>query len=85
MGVYRAMYEAGLRAPDDVSVIGFDDLPISCLLTPALTTVRQPVREMGALATRMLLRTIADEKLESIRVELATSLVVRESTAPPRS
>ncbi|QIN85175.1 substrate-binding domain-containing protein [Rubrobacter tropicus] len=84
MGVYRALYEAGLRAPDDVSVVGFDDLPFARLLTPALTTVRQPVREMGALATRMLLRVIAGEKLESARVELATSLIVRESSAPPR-
>ncbi len=84
MGVYRALYEAGLRTPDDVSVIGFDDLPLSRLLTPALTTVRQPVREMGALATRMLLQTIAGEKLESSRVELATSLVVRESSGPPK-
>lgn len=84
MGVYRALYEAGLRIPDDVSVLGFDDLPFARLLTPALTTVRQPVREMGALATRMLLRTIAGEKLESTRVELATSLIVRESSAAPR-
>ena len=85
MGVYKALYEAGMRTPEDVSVIGFDDLPISRLLTPALTTVRQPVREMGVLATRMLLRTIAGEELESNRVELATSLVVRESSGSPRS
>ena len=68
-----------------MSVVGFDDLPIAGLLTPALTTVRQPLREMGALATRMLLRLIAGERLESTRVELATSLMVRESSAPPRS
>jgi LacI family transcriptional regulator len=85
MGVYRALYELGLRVPDDVSVVGFDDIPLASLLTPALTTVRQPVREMGALATRMLLRIIAGETLESTRVELATSLVVRESSAPPRA
>jgi DNA-binding LacI/PurR family transcriptional regulator len=85
IGVYRALYEAGLRAPDDMSVVGFDDLPLARLLTPTLSTVRQPVREMGALATRMLLRIIAGEKLESARVELATSLVVRESSAPPRA
>jgi LacI family transcriptional regulator len=85
MGVYRALYEMGLRIPDDVSVVGFDDLPLSGLLTPALTTVRQPVREMGAQATRMLLRIIAGKRLESPRVELATSLIVRESSAPPRA
>ena len=85
MGVYRVLYELGLRTPDDVSVVGFDDLPLSHLLTPALTTVRQPVREMGAQATRMLLRLINGKTLESPRVELATSLVKRESSAPPPS
>jgi LacI family transcriptional regulator len=85
MGVYRALYKLGLRTPDDVSVVGFDDLPLSRLLTPALTTVRQPVREMGAQATRMLLRVIDGKPLESPRVELATSLIVRESSAPPRT
>jgi LacI family transcriptional regulator len=84
MGVYRALYERGLRVPDDMSVVGFDDVPLVALLTPALTTVRQPVREMGALATRMLLRIVAGETLESARVELTTSLMVRESCAPPR-
>jgi LacI family transcriptional regulator len=84
MGVYRALYERGLRVPDDMSVVGFDDVPLVGLLTPALTTVRQPVREMGALATKMLLRIVAGETLESLRVELATSLMVRESCAPPR-
>jgi LacI family transcriptional regulator len=84
MGVYRALYERGLRVPDDMSVVGFDDVPLVALLTPALTTVRQPVREMGALATRMLLRIVAGETLESARVELATSLMMRESCAPPR-
>ena len=81
MGVYKA----GMLAPEDVSVIGFDDLPISRLLTPALTTVRQPVRGMGVLATRMLLRIIAGEQLETNRVEVATSLVVRESSGPPKN
>jgi len=84
MGVYRALYERGLRVPDDMSVVGFDDLPLVSLLTPALTTVRQPVRDMGALATRMLLRMVAGKPLENTRVELATSLMVRESCAPPR-
>jgi LacI family transcriptional regulator len=84
MGVYRALYERNLRVPDDMSVVGFDDVPLVALLTPALTTVRQPVRQMGALATRMLLQIAAGEVLESTRVELATSLVVRESCGPPR-
>lgn len=84
MGVYKALHEHGLRVPDDMSVVGFDDVPLSGLLAPALTTVRQPLREMGALATGMLLRIVAGESLESTRVELATSLVVRKSCLPRR-
>jgi LacI family transcriptional regulator len=83
MGVYKALHGHGLRVPDDMSVVGFDDVPLSGLLAPALTTVRQPLREMGALATRMLLRIVAGETLESKRVELATALVVRGSCLPP--
>ena len=81
MGVYKALHDHGLRVPDDMSVVGFDDVPLAGLLAPALTTVRQPLREMGALATRMLLRIVAGKTPESTRVELATSLVMRESSA----
>jgi LacI family transcriptional regulator len=81
LGVYRALYQHGLRVPDDMSVVGFDDLPYAALVTPALTTVRQPLLEMGRVATTMLLRLIAGEEVESVRVELATPLIVRESCA----
>ena len=81
IGVYKALYERGLRVPDDMSVVGFDDVPLAGLLAPALTTIRQPLREMGALATRILLRTVAGEPTERTRVEVATSLVDRESCA----
>jgi len=84
IGAYRALYERGLRVPDDMSVIRSDDVPLVALRTPALATIRQPVREMGPLATSMLLQIVAGETLESTRVELATSLMVRESCAPPR-
>jgi LacI family transcriptional regulator len=67
-----------------MSVVGFDDLPYASLITPALTTVRQPLLEMGRVATNMLLRLIAGEQIESVRVELATPLMVRESCATPR-
>jgi len=83
LGVYKALHARGLRVPDDMSVVGFDDVPLADLIMPGLTTVRQPMREMGAHATRMLTRLITGENLESIHVELATSLVVRESCAPP--
>lgn len=83
LGAYRALYERGLRVPEDVSVVGFDDLPYAALVTPALTTVRQPLLEMGRVATSMLLRLIAGDEVESLRVELATPLIMRESCAPP--
>jgi LacI family transcriptional regulator len=83
LGVLRAARELGLRVPDDVSVVGYDDLPIAQWTGPALTTVRQPLSEMGAIATRMVLDLAAGETPLMRRVNLATELVVRESTAPP--
>ncbi len=81
LGVYEAVRRRGLRVPDDVSVIGFDDLPEVRWSSPPLTTVRQPLSEMGMLATRTLLRLARGEQPDSPRVELATDLVVRDSTA----
>lgn len=82
-GVYRALDENGLRIPEDVSVVGFDDMPYAAWLTPALTTVRQPLLEMGRTAAAMLLRLIAGGPVDNIRVELSTPLVVRSSCSPP--
>ena len=84
LGVYRALHEHGLAIPAAMSVVGFDDMPYAELLTPALTTVRQPLREMGRVATTMLLRVIAGERGETLRVELATPLLRRASCGPPR-
>jgi LacI family transcriptional regulator len=83
LGAYEALYERGLRTPDDVSIVGFDDLDEARWAVPPLTTIRQPLTEMAGMATRMLLALIAGEELESTRVELATPLVVRSSTAAP--
>jgi LacI family transcriptional regulator len=82
-GVYEAIRRRGLRVPDDVSVVGFDDLPEVRWSSPPLTTVRQPLVEMGVVAARTVLRLAAGDGIESPRVELATELVVRESTARP--
>lgn len=82
-GVLEAARVRGLRVPEDVSVVGFDDTEVARLLSPPLTTVRQPLREMGAVALRTALRLADGEKLESHHVELATELVIRGSTAPP--
>lgn len=82
LGVYEAVRRRGLRVPDDVSVVGFDDLPEVRWSSPPLTTVRQPLAEMGLLAARTILRLAQGEKIESPRLELATELVIRDSTAP---
>lgn len=79
LGVYRAADEAGLRIPDDVSVVGFDDLHMAQWVGPPLTTVHQPIREMAELATYMV---IDPEPARRPRLDLATHLVVRKSTAP---
>jgi LacI family transcriptional regulator, galactose operon repressor len=83
MGSYEAARQAGLRVPQDLSVVGFDDLPLCEWLSPPLTTVRQPLEEMGRVAARTLFQLMEGQTLVSPRVELATELRVRESTAPP--
>jgi LacI family transcriptional regulator len=84
LGVYEAVRRKGLRVADDISIVGFDDLPEVRWCSPPLTTVRQPLVEMGLLAARTVLRLAKREKIESPRVELATELIVRDSTAAPR-
>jgi DNA-binding LacI/PurR family transcriptional regulator len=88
IGAIRALREAGLRVPDDVSVVGFDDIPSAGFQNPALTTVRQPLRKMGEIAAETLLRRIASPgnarhpKLITVEPEL----IVRASTCPaPRA
>jgi LacI family transcriptional regulator len=83
LGVIEAARGRGLRIPEDLSVVGFDDTPVARLAAPPLTTVRQPLREMGAVAVRTALRLAAGERVDSHHVELATELVARQSTAPP--
>jgi LacI family transcriptional regulator, galactose operon repressor len=82
-GVYEAARQRGLRIPEDLSVVGFDDLPVARWASPPLTTVRQPLAEMGNAAAQMLGELIAGAPLRANRVELSTELIVRESTADP--
>jgi DNA-binding LacI/PurR family transcriptional regulator len=82
-GVLQALGERGLHAPADISVVGFDDVPVSAWATPPLTTVRQPLAAMSATAFRMLHAGPAGPE-EPHHIELATTLVVRDSTSPPR-
>ncbi|HEV7657436.1 MAG TPA: LacI family DNA-binding transcriptional regulator [Mycobacteriales bacterium] len=83
VGVIEAARARGLRVPEDLSIVGFDDTTVAKFSAPPLTTVRQPLREIGAVALRRALQLAAGEKVDSYHVELATELVVRESTAPP--
>ncbi|MEO3744577.1 LacI family DNA-binding transcriptional regulator [Plantactinospora sp. B5E13] len=83
LGLYAAAAQLGLRIPQDLSVVGFDDIDNTRWCSPPLTTVRQPLAEMGATAAEMVLAVAAGEPLLQHRVELSTTLVVRESTAPP--
>jgi LacI family transcriptional regulator len=81
LGVVEAARLRGVRIPDDLSLVGFDDTRLARMASPPLTTVRQPLRQMGGVALRTALRLAAGERLDSHHVELATELVVRESTA----
>ncbi len=84
-GAMEAARELGLRLPMDLSIIGFDDIPQAAHVHPTLSTVRQPLEEMGRCAARLLLKYIADPEAEVERVELSTELVIRESCQVPRS
>ncbi|HEU5353955.1 MAG TPA: substrate-binding domain-containing protein, partial [Actinocrinis sp.] len=84
LGVYQAAREAGLRIPQDLSVVGFDDLPVVAWADPPLTTVHQPLTEMAAAATELALALGHGERPPQLGVEIATTLTIRESTAPPK-
>jgi DNA-binding LacI/PurR family transcriptional regulator len=83
LGIYQAAREARLHIPEDLSVVGFDDLPVAQWVGPPLTTVRQPLIEMAVAAAELVLAIARGERPAQTRVELATELVIRESTAPP--
>jgi LacI family transcriptional regulator len=82
IGAMRAARASGIRVPEDVSIIGFDDTFEASIVTPPLTTVRQPLAEMGRMAINLLVRMLQNQRVEALHVELETKLVVRESTAP---
>jgi DNA-binding LacI/PurR family transcriptional regulator len=82
MGVYQAAAERGIRIPDELSVVGFDDEPSAARMTPPLTTVRQPTREMGRAGVERLVERMRHPDVPAERVMLPVELVVRGSTAP---
>jgi LacI family xylobiose transport system transcriptional regulator len=83
LGVYEAAREAGVRIPEDLSVVGFDDLSFTQWSGPPMTTVHQPLVQMGAAAANLVLALAAGRQPEHTRIELATTLMIRASTAPP--
>lgn len=84
LGVLAAAQELGLQVPQDLSIIGVDDIEAVSLVSPPLTTVRQPMYEVGATATEILLRLIKGEEIDRKRILMQTTLVFRESCAAPR-
>jgi LacI family transcriptional regulator len=86
IGAIRALREAGRGVPEDVSVVGFDDIPAAAYNHPALTTIKQPLREMGRLAAEYLLKRISNGAQEEFPEEVMVEpeLIVRQSTAPAR-
>jgi DNA-binding LacI/PurR family transcriptional regulator len=83
MGALNAIKRAGLRIPEDIAVIGYDDIPLASHTSPTLSTVRQPTREQGKVAAEFLLRRIEGDR-EQPRAErtFTCELVIRESTSP---
>lgn len=86
IGALRALRNANLRIPDDISIVGFDDIPLASEITPALTTIAQPILEMATLSADLLISQIQEERTgdETRRTVLDTRLVVRDSCAPYR-
>ena len=83
LGVLEAARARGLSVPDDLSIVGYDDIPMARWVSPTLTTIHQPLKRMAEEATRLVIR-MSKAPLDSVpRMDLATSLVVRQSTAPP--
>jgi LacI family transcriptional regulator len=83
-GAIDAVRECGLSVPEDISLIGYDDIPQASFVYPKLTTVRQPLEQMGQVAVKILLERIANQSKEPQRVTLATQLIIRDSCGPAR-
>jgi LacI family transcriptional regulator len=83
IGAMRTARERGVRVPEDLSIVGFDDIKYATVVSPRLTTVRQPLAEMGRTAVGLLLRLLEPRRSSPLQIELPTRLVVRGSTGPP--
>ncbi|MBI5928768.1 MAG: LacI family DNA-binding transcriptional regulator [Chloroflexi bacterium] len=85
MAAMEAIREHGLRIPDDISLVGFDDVPQASIGYPKLTTIRQPLHQMGQDGARLILERLANPSVEVRRITLETELIIRDSCAPPRA
>lgn len=85
IGVLHSARQRGLHVPDDLSVIGFDDIRFAQYMDPPLTTIRQPMRELGEATVRLLLNILRGNVKDAVSVTLPHALIVRGSTAPPRA
>jgi LacI family transcriptional regulator len=83
IGAIRALMDHGKRVPEDVSVVGFDDIESAAYHNPSLTTIRQPLNQMGVVAARILLQRIRGQASFPDAVPIQPELVIRESTRPP--
>ncbi|MEJ7708976.1 MAG: substrate-binding domain-containing protein [Pyrinomonadaceae bacterium] len=84
IGAMRVAFDRGLSVPEDISIVGFDDLSIASFTRPLLTTIRQPKLQMGRLAMETLLQLLSGARVQN-SVKLKGELIVRKSTAPPKS
>jgi LacI family repressor for deo operon, udp, cdd, tsx, nupC, and nupG len=85
IGVIASARRRGLRVPDDLSVVGFDDIRFARHLDPPLTTISQPMREIGEGTVRLLLEILRGDEIKPVSVTLPHQLTIRSSTAPPRN
>jgi LacI family transcriptional regulator len=84
IGAMQTAFARNLRVPEDLSIVGFDDTAEAEMVTPTLTTLRQPLAEMGRMGVSLLTRLLDNRQLEALHVELETQLIVRGSTGPPQ-
>jgi DNA-binding LacI/PurR family transcriptional regulator len=85
IGMLQLLRTLGIRVPQELSIVGFDDIPLVGLLDPALTTVRVPQSEMGMAGARLLIDRLEGRPIGDVRITLPTELIIRASSAPPAS
>jgi LacI family transcriptional regulator len=83
IGAMRAVDEAGLRVPQDISIVGVDDIEVAAFQTPPLTTICQPFTQLATLGVQLLLDILAGKELVQSQIVIEPTLIVRQSTTKP--